>query len=910
MRAPRSLGRALKVVKLKAAKFARPSIDRAVLDRDTQSHCLGFAKAERILHYEIQTKLGEGGMGIVYKAIDQKLNRFVALKFLPPQIDASGVHFQRFLQEANALSALNHPNIATIYAVETAGDRQFLSIELLPGGTLKAKLQQTYDRGATLPFDDILKYAQQTAEGLAHAHARGIIHRDVKTSNLMLTEEGDVKITDFGVAKLGGSSLSTVPGSLLGTISYMSPEQAMGLDVDVRTDQFSFGVVLFELITGRLPFEAGNDAALLTKVANARVPELKTFRAEVPPKLEEIVGRALKKRVEERYATMAELLSDIRAARGNRVDSTLERTQHEVPSLVPSARTRWSRGLAVAIAAAMLAIMVFVGTRQLLRSRPAQQPSLTQAPRENTSIETMPNRLGVIPFRSLVQEPEVKAFADGLMAEVAQRLSQFKQFQGSLSVVSMAEAPGEKGVATNGDLTLLLTGSVIQQKGSIIVTVDLVDPKKKMVLNSIDLETPSDRRSSLPQSLAKKVAEILQIQIAEAPGVHELYLRGRGYLDRYDRIENVENAIRSFEKALSADSKHVLAHAGRAEAYLRKYRLTKDETSLSRARESVTTAMQSNSQMAPVHFALGLYGIASGNQAGATESFERSLSIESTADATRELANVYDATNRLELAEATYRHAIELRKGHWLGYKDLAVFYQKHGRLKEAFPFFRLVVQLAPDDHSSYTNLGGMYLKLQMYPEGIEILQRAVEIDPDPLAYHALGTGLYLDHRYREAIDAYRKATQLNPTEGAHWGALGDAYRMVLGMVDSAIGAYEQAILLKERELKIRPGDASLRAQIASWYTLTNRRKALSEIRQAIRLSPREARVQANAVTVFEQLHMRDQAIAAVEKAVKLGYSVSELQNWPPLERLRLDPRYKRIIATATEGGSVPISHN
>jgi tetratricopeptide (TPR) repeat protein len=350
----------------------------------------------------------------------------------------------------------------------------------------------------------------------------------------------------------------------------------------------------------------------------------------------------------------------------------------------------------------------------------------------------------------------------------------------------------------------------------------------------------------------------------------------------------------------------VLAHAGRAEAYLRKYRLTKDKTSLDRARESLMTATQSGSQLAPVHFAAGLYRAATGDKKGAIESFQRSRSIEPTADATRELANAYDATDRLELAETTYRTAIQLRKGHWLEYKDLAVFLQKHGRVEEALPLFKLVAQLNPEDHTSYTNLGGMYIKLHMYPQAVETFKKAVHIDPNPQAYHSLGTGLYLDHRYREAIDAYRTATELNPTEGAYWGALGDAYRMIPGMVDSAIDAYSRAALLKEQELKIRPGDAILRAQIASWCTLTDKRRALAQIREAIRLGPRNARVQAIAAAVFEQLRMRDQAIAAFQKAVELGYSLAELQNWPPLERLRLDPRYKRIIAKLTQGRIVP----
>ena len=214
MRAPGSFGRALRRLNSSSEKVP-PVTLTAAADISAHPHFEPFVKAERILHYEVQAKLGEGGMGVVYKALDQKLNRYVALKFLPPHIGGSGLHFQRFLQEANALSALNHPHIATIYAVETAGDRQFLSLEFLPGGTLKAKLRQS---AATLSFENVLKYGQQAAEGLAHAHARGIIHRDVKTSNLMLTEQGDVKLTDFGIAKLTGSSLNTSPGGLIGTI--------------------------------------------------------------------------------------------------------------------------------------------------------------------------------------------------------------------------------------------------------------------------------------------------------------------------------------------------------------------------------------------------------------------------------------------------------------------------------------------------------------------------------------------------------------------------------------------------------------------------------------------------------------------------------------------------------------------
>src|SRR5260370_17916212 len=353
----------------------------------------GQAASEQILHYEVRTKLGEGGMGVVYKAVDRKLNRLVALKFLPPHIDPSDASLERFLQEANALSALNHPHIATIYTLEADGERQFLVLEYLPGGTLKAKLQQARTLDTSLSTHNILKYAQQTAEGLSHAHARGIIHRDVKTSNLMLTEDGDVKVTDFGVAKLTGSSLRTLPGSLVGTIAYMSPEQVLGMEVDARSDAFSFGVALFELISGRLPFEAPNDAALLTKIANARVPQLREFRPDVPPELERIVGRALKKRREERYPSMGEVLVDILALREGRPTQTRLGTRNQVPRVL-SPRTpisrraflggRWFVSLIVATLGALIAAVV------LFRSPPfpprrAPQSSLSQPSPTNPS---------------------------------------------------------------------------------------------------------------------------------------------------------------------------------------------------------------------------------------------------------------------------------------------------------------------------------------------------------------------------------------------------------------------------------------------------------------------------------------------------------------------------------------------
>ena len=873
------------------------------------SQSLPFAGGERLLHYEIQAKLGEGGMGIVYKALDQKLNRLVALKFLPPQIDASGVHLQRFLQEANALSALNHPNIATIYAVETAGDRQFLSMEFLPGGTLKAELERIKNGGTTLSLDEVLKYAQQTAEGLAHAHAHGIIHRDVKPSNLMLTEAGDVKITDFGVAKLTGSSLKTLPGGLVGTIAYMSPEQALGMEVDARSDLFSFGVVLFELLAGRLPFQGPSDAAMLTQITNARIPRLGEVRADAPRELEQIVDRALKKRLEDRYATTEELLADLRLFRGGPASQTRLSTRYQSPAIATRRKPKWAVALlgtlVVALAAALVSYWKLApGARRTERTAGAE----ATAPK--ASARQAPNRLAVLPFRFVGPEQRNEKLAEEVVSVLRNKLIHSEQFQDSVSVSSLADVLKEKvtnakeAIARLGT-NLVLSGAVVEENDRFIVTANLLDAQKQIVVNSADVEGPIDKLPALSESLLQRVAGILHLQLREPKGTEELSQRARGYLGRYDRIQNLEMAIQLFEEALRRDPSSAVAHAGRAEAYLRNYRLTTEPPSLERARNSAIAAMRRNDQMAPVHFAMGLYRNATGDYHGAVESFQRSLEIEPDADAVRELGNSYSALNRFEEAQAAYVQAIEMRRGYWAGFKDLAVLYNKQGRLQEARPLLERVALLAPDDYSSYTNLGALYIKLGMFPEGAAVLRQAVAIDPSAMAYYQLGTALLLSHRYADAVEAYENAAALNPSDAVIWGALGNAAYWVPGMADYADDAFKRAVALRADELKVRPRDAQLRAEIASWLVYTDKRAALRQLGTALRLNPRDSRVQSLAAVVYEQSSMRDKALAAIEAAVKLGWPLEEMRRWPPLEKLRQDPRYKRIVDASRVGAIV-----
>ncbi|HTY58197.1 MAG TPA: serine/threonine-protein kinase, partial [Bacteroidota bacterium] len=265
---------------------------------------------QTISHYKIIEKLGEGGMGIVYKAQDTKLDRPVALKFLPQHMTSDAVEKERFVHEAKAASALNHPNITTIYEIDEVDGNMFIAMEYCEGRTLRQIVESEQ-----LSVKSVLDIGIQVCEGLAMAHEKGIVHRDIKSDNIMLTARNQAKIMDFGLAKLKGASKLTRAGSTLGTASYMSPEQAQGEDIDRRSDLFSLGIVLYELLTGQLPFRGEHQSAIIYSIINEEPQPLARFNNRVSPRLEEIVSKALAKDRDERYQHADDLLADLRRER-------------------------------------------------------------------------------------------------------------------------------------------------------------------------------------------------------------------------------------------------------------------------------------------------------------------------------------------------------------------------------------------------------------------------------------------------------------------------------------------------------------------------------------------------------------------------------------------------------------------
>ena len=336
---------------------------------------------QTISHYKILSEIGRGGMGIVYKAEDTKLRRIVALKFLPVK-DLEGEEAKaRFLREAQAAAALNHPNIATIYEIDEAEGKPFIAMEYIDGGSLKEKAE-----GHPLKLDEALDIAIQAGQGLQTAHDAGITHRDIKSANIMLTRTGQAKIMDFGLAQLGDRSQLTKTGSTLGTPAYMSPEQALGKGVDRRGDIWSFAVVLYEMVSGQLPFKGEVEAAVTYSIVNEEPEPLTGLRTGVPIELDRILAKALAKDADERYQHVEEILVDLRALRQSLVPSEKTRSGRVAARATerrhgPRFKQSYVYGGAAAAVMLLLTAAALFGTGASPRHRRPHRPLSRKAPR-------------------------------------------------------------------------------------------------------------------------------------------------------------------------------------------------------------------------------------------------------------------------------------------------------------------------------------------------------------------------------------------------------------------------------------------------------------------------------------------------------------------------------------------------
>jgi len=851
---------------------------------------------QTISHYKITAKLGEGGMGEVYLATDTNLDRQVAIKFLSADRSSDPEARLRFIHEAKAQAMLSHPNIATFHDVGEESGRAFLVMEYVDGQPLPSLAREE-----KLSLPEILDLVIQVGEGLQAAHEHGVVHRDIKPDNILVTARRHVKITDFGLARWKGATTLTRAGTRMGTAYYMSPEQAEGRRVDQRSDIFSLGVILYELVCHQRPFEGENESAILYEVLNTQPQPLARYCREVPDDLQRIVAKCLAKAPEERYQSAADLTTDLRSVkRGSAAGAT-------APMRRPRPFTTRTVTAAIAgLTAIVLVLLAFPTVRENV-SRwygAGRMPAL--------------KHLAVVPFAIVGDAAARQSFSDGLLETLTSRLTQLEQFQDALWVIPASEVREQKISSARQarkafGVTLAVTGSMQRTEDKVRVTLNLVDAESERQLRSFVIDDYAANVSALQDSVVFELATMLQItlgaderRLLTAGGTtdseaYDLYLQGYTCIQRYEKLEEIDTALALFQRAVAKDPGYALAVAGLGDAYWQRYTMSNVPQCIEQATQYCQRAIRLDSRLASPHVTLGLIHKGSGRYEEAIREFQAALQLDPLSHrAYRGLASVYEAQNDLVRAEGTYKKAIELKPDYWLGYRELEFFYLSHGRREDALQYLDEVIALNPEGFSYWNDLGAVYHGLGDRDKARRAWERSIEIEPNYAAYSNLGSLYYLTNRYYLATQMYERALALDDHDYQVWMNLAATYRLP-GQHTKAQLTFRRAIQMAERQRKINPHDPQLLSHLAECHTaLGEHTDALPLIEEALSLAPENVDILIRAGVVYEQLGRRELALAWIGSALMLGLPVAFVESLPELSDLRSDPRCQQLLKRST----------
>ena len=671
-----------------------------------------------ISHYKILEKLGGGGMGVVYKAQDLKLDRQVALKFLPPDLTRDPEAKERFVHEAKAASALDHNNICNIHEIDETPDGQlFIVMGYYEGETLKKKIER-----GPLKIDEATDIAIQIAQGLEEAHKHQIVHRDIKPANVLITASGVVKIVDFGLAKLAGRTALTQSGSTVGTAAYMSPEQARGEAVDARTDIWSLGVVMYEMVTGQLPFKSEYHEALAYSILNEQPSPVTGLRTGVPMELERIIGKCIEKKAVDRYQHADELLVDLKSLKRRVEAGEVERG---IVVAKPLVRRRLAvyGGIAIIVVAAIIGVVYYLlPTRGVLDS------------------------IAVLPLENLSADPTQEYFSDGMTDELITELQQIK----SLRVISRTSVKQYKGtkktlpeIARELDVKAIVEGSVLREGDNVRINVQLVQasPEKHLWASAFDrsMKNILMLQSEVARTIAREVRAVLtpgeqaalqRTRIVNTEAYQE-YLKGRFFWLKRNK-HDLQTAVEHFTKAINLDTTFAPPYSGLADACLMmaNYGSMEPSEAYEKARKAAVKSLELDPDFAEAHASLGFLHLV--------------------------------ADWRWGDAETRFKKAIELNPNYSNAYNWYAVFLAGVGRHAEALQLIRRSQELDPfsliinDDVGWVLYLGGRY------QEAIEQYHKTLTLDSSFVpAHEELGRVYVQKKMYVDALVELKKAMTL-----------------------------------------------------------------------------------------------------------------------------------------------------
>lgn len=848
--------------------------------------------------YQIESMLGQGGMGRVYKAYDKELDRPVALKVLQPELTSDANAMQRFKQELLLASRISHKNILRIHDLGEADNIKFISMAFVDGQDLHHLL-----RSGRLSIERTRNIAQQLCEALDAAHSEGIIHRDLKPQNILMGAGDHVYVSDFGLAKSLESSAAgmTRTGQYLGTPRYMAPEQVEAGQVDKRTDLYALGLILFEMVTGEDCFKGDSTLQIMYRRVKEKPPNPNQVNPDVPDYLARIILRCLERDPAYRYQDAREILADLRAASVTPAAKSLGAKLSDLP------KSLW---LAAAVVLLLAVVLVIPSVRHVFRPGPrvATAPS-TPAPPGVPPL-SRGRFIAVLPLQVLGDAHQVAYLAEGIQEALSAKLFQLKDVRmtsaDASSKINQREPLPEIAAALGANL--LVQGMLQTSGDKIRIIVNLEDAPDSKQLWSKEFDGVTGDLFTIEDQIYDQLVSALNVtptsdEVARAAArptyniaAYDLYLHGRNAL-RGHQAKDIQSALDYFSQAVAKDPSFALAYSGVADASLRMYGIKKDSFWTDKALAAAEQAKQLNGNLPEVHFALGSAYSATGKYNEAVAELKGAVGLAPNSDeAYLRLGDAYLQSGNASAAMQSFQKAVQLNPYFWDNQDEIGNAYFLQGDYTKALAAFQQVTVLAPDIDAGYENMGTVYLREGKYQQCIPYYQKALQIEPYWTTYNNLGNAYFYLKQYVQSAAAFEKAVALNPNDAEVVVNLADAYRWS-GQQDKARETYQQAIALGYKELQTNPQGALTMAQIAlSYAKIDNAQQAESFIGRARAIAKNNVDYIYDEAEIEAILNHQDSALKALREALEKHYPADFATGDQELENLQKNPKFVALI--------------